>query len=56
MRCPRANLLVLGYYDPYAPFASDPASPFHALAQASGQAIPAINQYIAADTQAFHGT
>lgn len=52
---PGANLILLGYYDPYSPFANDSSSPYYAIAQASAQAIPAINQYIAADAAAFNG-
>ena len=50
---PTTNLILLNYFDPYAPFLSDPTSPFYPIAVASHQAIPAINSLIAADAQAF---
>lgn len=53
---PSANLLLLGYYDPYAPFVNDPKSPFYGVAQASSLAIPAINQYLVADAAAFQAS
>ena len=43
---PEAQLILMGYYDPYAPFLNDPKSPFFAIAQASHEAIPALNQLI----------
>ena len=53
---PNTNLILLGYYDPYPPSFNQPNSPYYQLAQASAQAIPAINQYIAADAAAVNGT
>jgi lysophospholipase L1-like esterase len=52
---PSSQLLLMGYYDPYAPFASDPTSPFFAIAQASQLAIPALNQLIAGEAAGFGG-
>ena len=51
---PATNLILLGYFDPYAPFANDPSSPLYAIAQASASAIPTLNSLIAADAAAFH--
>ena len=48
---PTTSLILLGYYDPYAPFANDPTSPFYPTAQATAQAVPLINSLIAADAQ-----
>jgi lysophospholipase L1-like esterase len=50
---PGAKLFVLGYYNPFAPFASDPTSPFFTTAQLSGLAIPLLNQVLAGDAQAL---
>ena len=50
---PSTNLILLGYFDPYAPFVNDPTSPLYPIALASAQAIPLINSIIAAEAQAF---
>ena len=51
---PTANLILLNYFDPYAPFVNDPTSPLYPIAQAAAVAIPAINAYIQADAAAFN--
>jgi lysophospholipase L1-like esterase len=53
---PGTNLILLGYFDPYAPFFNDPSSPYYPVAQASALAIPAINQFIAADAASFNAS
>ena len=52
---PTTNLILLNYFDPYAPFINYPdhTSPLYQIAQVSALAIPAINQYIQADAAAF---
>ena len=50
---PTTNLVLLGYFDPYAPFVNDSTSPFYAIANQSALAIPAINAYIQGDAAAF---
>ncbi len=50
---PTTRLELLGYFDPYAPFAHDPTSPLYPIAVASAQVIPIINSLIQADAQAF---
>ena len=50
---PSTNLILLGYFDPYAPFVNDPTSPFYPIALASAQAIPLINSIIQGEAQAF---
>ena len=50
---PTTNLILLGYFDPYAPFVNDSTSPFYPIALASAQAIPLINSIIAGEAQAF---
>ena len=47
---PTARVDVLGYFDPYDPFAHDPTSPLYPIAVASAQVI---NSLIRADAQAF---
>lgn len=37
---PKTNLVLLGYFDPYAPFFNQPNSPFYATAQASTRRSP----------------
>ena len=53
---PAAQLVLLGYYDPFAPFANDPSSPFFPIARLSGPAIGALNQIIAGEAAAFGAT
>jgi lysophospholipase L1-like esterase len=52
---PSAKLVLMGYYDPYAPFLSDPSNPLYPIAQAAHVAIPALNQVIAGEAAAFGG-
>jgi lysophospholipase L1-like esterase len=52
---PSAQLVLMGYYDPYAAFLGDPTSPLYAIAQASHAAIPALNQVIEGEASAFGG-
>lgn len=55
VQVPGANLVLLGYYDPFAPFAHDPTSPLYAIAQISAPAIRGLDQVIAAEASAFGG-
>src|SRR5262249_2792287 len=50
---PGAKVVLLGYYNPFAPFASDLSSPLYAIAQLSGPAIAGLNQVIAGEAAAF---
>ncbi|HMB02385.1 MAG TPA: SGNH/GDSL hydrolase family protein, partial [Isosphaeraceae bacterium] len=50
---PGASLVLLGYYDPFAPFAHDPTSPLYPTAQVSAPAIQGLNQVIAGEASAF---
>ena len=52
---PSAKVILMGYYDPYAPFIGDSTSPFFPIAQASHLAIPALNQVIQGEAAAFGG-
>jgi len=52
---PHATLALMRYYDPYAPFLTDPNSPFYPIAQAAHVAVPALNQVIAGEAAAFGG-
>jgi lysophospholipase L1-like esterase len=51
---PEANLVLLGYYDPFGPFANDPTNPFFPTSQLSGPAIQGLDQIIAAEATAFN--
>ena len=51
---PEANLVLLGYYDPFRPFENDPSSPFFPTSQLSGPAIQGLNQIIAGEAAAFN--
>ena len=44
---PSAQLIMMGYYDPYAPFRNDPSCSFFPIAHAAAVTIPALNQVIA---------
>lgn len=44
---PQTPIVMMGYFDPFAPFRNDPASPLFPISQASAGAIPALNQIIA---------
>jgi lysophospholipase L1-like esterase len=50
---PGVSLILLGYYDPFAPFAHDPTSPLYPTAQVSAPAIQGLNQVIAGEASAF---
>lgn len=50
---PGAAVVLLGYYNPFAPFASDPSSPLFVYAKLSGPAVQALNQVIAGEALAF---
>jgi lysophospholipase L1-like esterase len=50
---PGANLVLLGYYDPFAPFAHDPTSPLYRVAQVSAPAIQGLDKVIATEASAF---
>jgi lysophospholipase L1-like esterase len=53
---PGATLVLLGYYDPFAPFAHDPTSPLFPISQLSGPAIQGLNQVLAGEAAAFGAT
>jgi lysophospholipase L1-like esterase len=48
-----AKVVMLGYYNPFAPFASDPSSPLYPIAQLAGPAIAGLNKVIAGEAAAF---
>lgn len=52
---PSTNLILLNYFDPYAPFFNDPdhTSPLYQIAQVSAVALPILNDLIRADAAAF---
>lgn len=50
-RLPSATIVLLGYYDAFAPFVGAPDPFLDALARASGLAVPALNQTIAGVAQ-----
>ncbi|HWE37226.1 MAG TPA: GDSL-type esterase/lipase family protein [Isosphaeraceae bacterium] len=51
---PDARVVLLGYYDPFAPFRNQPAAgPLYAFAQATALAIPALNQVIAGEAAMY---
>jgi lysophospholipase L1-like esterase len=51
---PDARVVLLGYYDPFAPFRNQPsAGALYDFAQATAQAIPALNQVIASEALAY---
>jgi lysophospholipase L1-like esterase len=52
---PGAELILMGYYDPFAPFLGDPSSPLNPLARAAHDAIPALDRVIAGEAAAFGG-
>jgi lysophospholipase L1-like esterase len=52
-RVPGAKLVLLGYYDPFAPFSQTPTSPLYPIAQVSRAGIQALNQIIAGEAAAF---
>ncbi len=50
---PSAQIALMGYYDPYAPFLSDPSNPYYPVAEASHVAIPLLDQIIQSEADAF---
>ena len=50
---PNTPVVLLGYYNPYAPFASDPASPLYIYGLLGAPAIQGLNQVIAGEASAF---
>jgi lysophospholipase L1-like esterase len=51
---PEANLVLLGYYDPFRPFENDPTSPLYPTSRLSGPSIQGLNQIIAGEATAFN--